>query len=137
MCAPPTPSSLYLFLPNNCGNTPPIDAPVESCRYLPTTLLEFPRPLGCRCDLELSISLADSHALAANIIVLPLTWYSCISSLFTYETAVAFPSLSVSTSRAIALVNRSTLPVFIAGFIKTDEDEKSAYTVHPRLHWLQ
>ena len=50
---------------------------------------------------------------------------------------VAFPSLFVNTSRAIALVNRSTLPVANAGFTNTDEEEKSAYTVQPRLHWLQ
>ena len=37
----------------------------------------------------------------------------------------AFPSLSVKTSRAIAPVIMSTLPVITAGFTNTEEDEKS------------
>src|SRR6185295_6371424 len=50
---------------------------------------------------------------------------------------VAFPLESVSTSRAIALAITSTLPVFNAGFTKTEDDEKSPYTVQPRLHCEQ
>src|ERR1043166_9891410 len=112
-------------------------APVESCKYFPTTLLEFARPFGYRRDFELSNNLALSQALAARIIVLPSTWYSWPSSLLTYDTAVANPSLFVSTSRAIAFVTRSTLPVFIAGITRQDEDEKSAYILQLRPHCAQ
>src|SRR5688572_32573526 len=69
--------------------------------------------------------------------VRPVTWYSCMSSLFTYETPVASPSLFVRTSRAIALGITSMLPVAIAGFTRTDDDEKSAYTWQPLLHCEQ
>ena len=69
---------------------------------------------------------ADSQALAASTTTFPFTWYSCISCVFTYDTPVAKPSLFVTTSRAIALVITSQLPVFIAGITRTDEAEKSA-----------
>ena len=46
----------------------------------------------------------------------------------------AFPSLSVITSRAIAPVIKSTLPVNNAGRTKTEEEEKSPYTLQERLH---
>ena len=52
---------------------PPIDVPVESCRYLPTTSLEFASPLGCVVDLLFNNNLEDSHALAARIMVFPFT----------------------------------------------------------------
>src|SRR5579859_770937 len=116
---------------------PPMPAPVESCKYLPATLLEFAKPFGCLDDLELRSSRADSHALAARITVFAVTSYSSMSSLFTYETPVALPSLSVNTSRAMALAITSTFPVFKAGFTSTDDDEKSPYTVQPRLHCEQ
>src|SRR5450631_207793 len=82
-CIPPTPSSLYLFLLNSSGMIPPISAPVESCRYLPTTSLLLASPLGCRLDFEFNNSLALSQVLAARITVRPVTWYSCRSSLST------------------------------------------------------
>src|SRR5688572_7699372 len=114
-------------------------APVESCRYLPTTLLVLARPLGCLCDFEFNNSRALSQALAASITTRPLTWYSCISSFLMNDTPVALPSLLlVITSRAMALAMTSTLPVLIAGFTRTDDDEKSAYaTLQPLLHWPQ
>src|SRR5215216_3593169 len=80
-CIPPTPSSLYLFLSNSFGNIPPTAAPVESCKYFPTTLLEFAKPFGWRLDLEFKRRRALSQALAARRTVFPFTWYSCISFL--------------------------------------------------------
>src|SRR5687767_11051228 len=100
------------------------EAPVESCRYLPTMPLELARPLGCWADLELSSSLADSQALAARITILPSTWYSCKSVLSVYNTPVALPDLSVSTSRTMALSYSVTLPVLRAGFTRQVEEEK-------------
>src|SRR5688572_18688014 len=116
---------------------PPISVPVESCRYFPTTLLELDSPFGWRLDFELRSRRADSHALAANTTTFAFTEYSCLSSLLTKDTPVATPSSLVRTSRTIALAMMSTLPVSIAGFTNTDEDEKSACTVHPRLHCEQ
>ena len=46
----------------------------------------------------------------------------------------AFPSLSVITSRAMAPVIKSTFPVITAGLTKTEEEEKSPYTLQERLH---
>src|SRR5258708_22612059 len=37
----------------------------------------------------------------------------------------------------MALASTSTLPVFKAGLTNTEEDEKSPYTVQPRLHCEQ
>src|ERR1700759_637440 len=136
-CIPPTPSSLYLLRLKRSGIIPPISAPVESCRYLPTASLLLASPLACLVDFEFSKSLALSQALAARITVLPVTWYSCISSLFTYETPVAIPSLSVSTSRAMAFVTRSIFSVFIAGITRQEEAEKSPYTLQLRPHCAQ
>ncbi len=116
---------------------PPMEAPVESCKYFPTRPLPLANPLGNLDDFEFNNSLADSHALAASITTLAETLYSCRSSRLTKETPVAFPSASVMTSRAMALGMTSTLPVSTAGFTSTEEDEKSPYTWHPRLHWLQ
>src|SRR5258706_14305192 len=50
---------------------------------------------------------------------------------------ISLPAESVRTSRAIALAITSTLPVFTAGFTKTDDEEKSPYTVQPLLHCEQ
>src|SRR5688572_24898600 len=116
---------------------PPMDAPVESCRYLPTKPLPLARPLEKREDFEFSKILADSHELAASMTTLAVTVYSCISSLLTKETPVALPSPLIVTSRAIAFGITSTFPVATAGFTRTDDDEKSACTVQPRLHCLQ
>src|SRR5579862_2511970 len=134
---PPTPSSLYLFLSKSSGIIPPMSAPVESCKYFPTTLLLFAKPFGCWEDFEFINNLALSQALAARTTILPETWYSCISSLLTYETPVARPSLFVSTSRAIALVTKSTLFVFSAGITRQDDEEKSPYTLQLRPHCAQ
>src|SRR5688572_5131162 len=119
------------------GRIPPISVPVESCKYFPTTSLALASPLGLRDDFELSSSRADSHALAARITTFAVTVYSCMSSLLTKDTPVATPSLLVKTSRAIALGMMSTFPVAIAGFTRTDDEEKSAWTVHPLLHCEQ
>ncbi len=53
-----------------------MDAPVESCKYFPTTLLALANPLGLRDDFEFNNRRADSHALAARITTLALTEYS-------------------------------------------------------------
>jgi len=37
----------------------------------------------------------------------------------------------------MALVTTSVLPVFTAGFIKQEEEEKSPYTLQLRPHWAQ
>src|SRR5687767_10079283 len=116
---------------------PDCEAPVESCRYFPSKPLLFPRPLGCTCDFEFSMMRVDSQVLAARIMVAPVTWYSCISSLFTYDTPVAFPFRSVMTSRTMALDMSSRLPVFRAGITRQEEAEKSAYTLQLRLHCPQ
>ncbi len=50
---------------------------------------------------------------------------------------VASPFALVITSRAIAFGITSTLPVLSAGLTKTEEEEKSAYTVQPLLHCEQ
>ena len=50
---------------------------------------------------------------------------------------MASPSSFVNTSRAMADTITSTLPVFRAGFTSTEEEEKSPYTVQPRLHCAQ
>src|SRR5690349_11644445 len=99
--------------------------------------LEFASPFGLREDFEFSSNLADSHALAASTTIFAVTEYSCRSSLFTNETPVAFPSSLVNTSRTIAFGMISTFPVAIAGFTRTEDEEKSPCTVHPRLHWRQ
>src|SRR6185312_11588821 len=125
MCMLPVPSSLYRLRSISCGSHPPALEPVESCKYLPTTPLLFASPAGCFDDLELRSSLADSHALAPNITCLANTWYSCISSLLIYDTPVARPLASVSTSRTIALAITFRLPVFIAGITRHEDDEKS------------
>src|SRR5690606_15566963 len=80
---------------------------------------------------------ADSQALAARTTTRARTVYSCRSSLFTKDTPVALPDSSVITSRTIAFGMTSTLPDSSAGFTSTDEEEKSPYTVHPRLHCAQ
>src|SRR5215207_3936902 len=78
-CIPPTPSSLYRLRPKSWGNTPPIDAPVLSCKYLPTTPLPLAKPLACLGAFEFNKSREDSQVLAATITVFPFTWYSCKS----------------------------------------------------------
>src|SRR5882757_5244594 len=134
---PPTPSSLYLFRLKGSGTTPAISAPVESCRYLPTTSLLLASPLGCLEDFEFNNNLALSQALAARITVRPVTWYSCISSLLMYEMPEARPSFSVITSRAIAFVIKSIFPVSSAGMTRQEEAEKSPYTLQLRPHCAQ
>src|SRR4028118_783035 len=133
----PTLSSLKRLRSRSWGNIPPCEAPVESCRYLPTSPLLLAMPLGAVPDFELSIMRADSQALAASTTVLPRTSYSSMSSLFTYETPVASPFLSVNTSRTIALEINSRLPVFNAGMTRQDDAEKSAYALQLRLHCPQ
>ena len=136
-CAPPAPSSLCAGMSSIFGMNPPTPSPVESVRYLPSTPLEFDRPLGCRADVELNIRRADSPALAASTTALARTVYSCASDVFTYDTPVASPLVSVSTSRAIAPVTIVSLPVASAGGRNTEVDEKFECVAHPRPHWPQ
>ena len=55
----------------------------------------------------------------------------------TYDTPVASPCSSVSTSRAIALVMMRSFPVASAGGISTDGEEKFEWVEQPRPHWPQ
>ena len=98
---------------------PPISAPVESCRYFPTTSLELARPFGWRGDFELSNNLADSQALAAknNRSSKYLVFLHVFFIYIRNAGGQALPYL-VNTSRAMALVTRSTFPVLRAGIIK-------------------
>ena len=82
-CIPPTPSSLCAGVSSIFGMKPPTDKPVESVRYLPSTPLLLDSPLGCRGDLELNISRADSPALAASTTALARTVYSRASDVLT------------------------------------------------------
>src|SRR5919109_4331634 len=116
---------------------PETDSPVESVRYLPTTPLEFARPLGKRVDFELSRIRADSHALAARTTIRARTPFSRRSVRLMYATPVASPSSSVVTSRAIALETMRNRPVARAGGSRTDGDEKFEWVEQPRPHWPQ
>src|SRR5262245_53687096 len=121
---PPTPSSLCGTLLASFGMKPPTDSPVESVRYRPTTPLELARPFGKRGDFELRRSRADSHALAARTTIRARTWYSRRSCVLTYDTPVARPLASVTTSRAIAPATIFRRPVASAGGSRTEGDEK-------------
>src|SRR5215470_16043048 len=103
---------------------PPTSVPVVSVMYLPTTPLEFPRPCGNFDDFELSRMRADSHALAASTTMRARTWLSRLVALSMYDTPVASPEASTVTSRAIAWGTILSFPVFIAGGMSTDGDEK-------------
>src|SRR3954453_7219600 len=137
MCMPPTPSSLCGGMSSSLGMKPDTARPVESVRFFPSWLLEFDRPFGCRDDFELSISRADSHALAARTTAFERTVYSRPSAVFTYEKPVALPFSSGTTSRAISPVMIVSLPVFTAGGRNTDVDEKFECVMQPRPHWPQ
>src|SRR5690606_35638228 len=137
MCTLPTPSSLYRFRSSSWGRNPPALAPVESCRYRPTNPLLLPSPPGWAADRELSSKRALSHALAPTITTLPRPVYSCNVGVFTNDTPLASPRLSVSTSRTMAWSIALRLPVFIAGITRQDEEEKSPYTLHARPHCPQ
>ena len=113
---------------------PPTLVPVVSVMYLPTTPLELARPFGCSEDFEFSRIRADSHALAASTTILACTCRSWPLCLSTKLTPVASPCAFVVTSRAIAFVRIVSLPVFIAGKIRTFGDVKFAFTMQPRLH---
>ncbi len=65
------------------GMKPPTDSPVESVRYLPRTPLLLDKPLGCRGEVELNSSRADSPALAASTTALARTVISRPSDVFT------------------------------------------------------
>ena len=58
-------------------------------------------------------------------------------NFLSYDTPVARPLSSVSTSRAIALVMMRSLPVASAGGSSTDGDEKFEWVAQPRPHWPQ
>src|SRR5688572_16509694 len=116
---------------------PATSVPVVSVRYLPTTPLEFARPFGKSDDFELSRRRADSHALAARMMIRALTCRSSPVFLSTYDTPVARPFSSVVTSRAMAFVSRVSLPVLAAGKIRTFGAEKLELVMQPRLHWPQ
>ena len=131
------PSSLCAGMSSSFGMKPPTDRPVESVRFFPSWPLEFDSPFGCRDDLEFNIRRADSQALAASTTALARTVYSWPSAVFTYDTPVASPLVSVSTSRAIAPVMIFSLPVARAGGRKTDVDEKFECVAQPRPHWPQ
>src|SRR5690606_2663677 len=112
-------------------------APVESCKYFPTMPLLLANPLGWLLDFEFNKIRADSAALAAKITISPSTRYSCISSLCTYDTPVAFPSGPVMISRTIAFGITSRFPVLMAGITKQEDDEKSPYTLQALPHCPQ
>src|SRR6266568_7333960 len=111
--------------------------PGVSVRYRPTVPLEFARPLGWRTDRELRSRRADSHALAASTTTFARTVSSPPVAVSMYETPVASPSVSVSTSRAMAPVTILSLPVFRAGGRSTDGVEKFEWVEQPRPHWPQ
>ena len=93
--------------------------------------------MGKRADFEFSSSRADSHALAASTMIRARTWYSRRSSLLTYETAVASPFSSVTTSRAIAFGRIVSLPVASAGGSSTDGVVKFDRDTQSRPHCPQ
>src|SRR5687767_7666487 len=115
----------------------PVALPVESWRYFTTMPLALASPLGFLDDFEFSNRRADSQALAASITTFAFTVYSCKSSMLTNETPVALPSSLVNTSRTMAFGIMSTLPVAMAGFTRTEDEEKSACTAHPLPHCRQ
>src|SRR5688572_577920 len=134
---PPVPSSLCGMPSISAGMKPRTLAPVESVRYLPTLPLELPSPWGNEDDFELSRMRADSHALPATTTIRARTWLSREVPLSTYVTPLASPAASTVTSRAIALEMIFSRPVFSAGGISTDGDEKLECVEQPRPHWLQ
>src|SRR5437016_4487905 len=109
------PSESCRGIPTSAGIRAPILKPVLSVRYFPTVPDEFPSPLGWRADFEFSSNRVDSQQLAATTTDRHLTCFSVRVFLSIYDTALTFPSSSVISSRAIALVIRVTLPDFIAG----------------------
>src|SRR2546425_3500223 len=134
---PPTPSSWWAGRSMRAGKNPPTLTPTVSIRYLPTRPLEFARPFGKRLDREFRSSRADSHALAQRTTILAFACTSCRVLRSTYETPVALPSPSVSTSRHIASVRISRFPVLSAGGSSTVGDEKLEPVAHERPHWPQ
>ena len=65
------------------------------------------------------------------------TWLSRAVFLSTYITPLARPASSIVISRAIAPGMIFRRPVFIAGGISTEGDEKFEWVAQPRPHWLQ
>ena len=116
---------------------PPTDRPVESVRYFPSGPLEFEARCGCRARLGVEHQARGLARAGGEHDVRRADVISGPSAVLTYDTPVARPLASVSTSRAIAPVTIFSLPVAMAGGRNTDVDEKFECVAQPRPHCPQ
>ena len=89
--------------------------PIVSMTYLPTSPLEFARPCGNCADFEFNRIRTDSSALAASTTTRAAACSCLPVVLSTKCTPDAKPCFASVTSRTIASVTMSSLPVCSAG----------------------